>query len=414
MKIHAHNSPRAVVAFMAAFIASVALAPGAHAATDRTGQRESACAGAIQSGAIDTATLRDLSMSAELRGISLEKAVQDFLVVENIRVIQESLNSDNPVGFAGIYFDPDKGLGVALWTDAAAIPEWAAECATISNRRVEYSLSELLAAQDELSTKLRGKSLSTGNWVDISANLVRVEASPGNRAEVAAIASTVVSSRSGGRDMRLPALVAVSENPAPPSAKTELYGGLTGVITADPSSPFGCTSGLTVRNVSTNRILTAGHCPGAAISYLGVSTTHHSSKYSGSHDWMLRTIPSPHTAVPKIKDSSSSVRWVTGTRSRSSTVIGETLCKYGKTTGYTCGVVSSKTYTPSWVKNATATFIKVDKVSGTGKIVADHDSGGPVFFGGNAYGIISGGSDYQFFVFMSVSYLPSGTYVLTH
>ena len=56
--------------------------------------------------------------------------------------------------------------------------------------------------------------------------------------------------------------------------------------------------------------------------------------------------------------------------------------------GYKCGTVDSKAYRPPWVPNAVNTFVRAKSCSA--HMVSTNDSGGPAFYGGNAFGIISG------------------------
>jgi len=72
-------------------------------------------------------------------------------------------------------------------------------------------------------------------------------------------------------------------------------------------------------------------------------------------------------------------------------VIGMTLCKYGPAGGYDCGTVDSKTVRPSYIPNASATYVRVGNCSVD--MTLPGDSGGPVFYGTKAFGIISGYED---------------------
>ena len=52
-----------------------------------------------------------------------------------------------------------------------------------------------------------------------------------------------------------------------------------------------------------------------------------------------------------------------------------------------CGDIESVNYAPSWVPNATSTYIRVNADCAGG------DSGGPWFKGHDAYGVHSGGNE---------------------
>ena len=84
-------------------------------------------------------------------------------------------------------------------------------------------------------------------------------------------------------------------------------------------------------------------------------------------------------------------------------VVGDPVCKYGRTTGYTCGTIESKTYDPDGSETQfAATFIYVD--GGDVNLSEPGDSGGPWFYGTSAYGIHHGGLGNDS-VFMAQNYM---------
>ena len=148
-----------------------------------------------------------------------------------------------------------------------------------------------------------------------------------------------------------------------------MYGGL---------SITGCTSGFTVRNsAGTRGVSTAGHC-GNSQTLSGVALTFRGESYSGSYDVQWHNA-SGHTYTNTIKVSTST-RAITGTRARSSQTVGSQVCKQGRTTGYTCGTISTTTYCAS----GACTWVRV---AGNGTNLSEGgDSGGPWFSGNTAYG----------------------------
>ncbi len=96
------------------------------------------------------------------------------------------------------------------------------------------------------------------------------------------------------------------------------------------------------------------------------------------------------SALPQFKCGSACLRPVQSLKSYNATVVGQSVCKYGVTSGYTCGTVEMKTYQPSWITNANPVFVLV--VNCGADIVDGGDSGGPVFYNYTAYGIVSGSS----------------------
>lgn len=54
------------------------------------------------------------------------------------------------------------------------------------------------------------------------------------------------------------------------------------------------------------------------------------------------------------------LRDVSGTRHGDNQAIGAQVCKFGVTTGRTCGNIETKSYTPSYVTSAASTFVRMD------------------------------------------------------
>lgn len=93
-----------------------------------------------------------------------------------------------------------------------------------------------------------------------------------------------------------------------------------------------------------------------------------------------------HSAVNKfVSSSSTTIRSITATKSRTSQTVGEYVCKYGITTGYTCGYISDKNFKPSSPSNALSTYIRVHR-DGV-NLSEGGDSGGPWFNSNTGYGI---------------------------
>jgi hypothetical protein len=77
-------------------------------------------------------------------------------------------------------------------------------------------------------------------------------------------------------------------------------------------------------------------------------------------------------------------------RGREHQQVGEYVCKAGKTTNHTCGKIIDRSYRPSYVGSADATFIRVER-GGSGNMLDLGDSGAPVFYGNTALGIAVAG-----------------------
>ncbi len=90
-----------------------------------------------------------------------------------------------------------------------------------------------------------------------------------------------------------------------------------------------------------------------------------------------------YTPVNKVKIGANLTRRITGTVHRNNQVIGSTICKYGRSTRYTCGELISKTFN--------TTRMQVRRL---GTNLSDPgDSGGPWFVSNDAYGTHVGSTD---------------------
>lgn len=177
-------------------------------------------------------------------------------------------------------------------------------------------------------------------------------------------------------NLHLPSLVKVVKVAAMPRlAYSEYYGGM-GLST--------CTSGFSVRYAATGEtgITTAGHCSDGQ----SVLATGRTYSYSGSlsFKWEYRPVGIRDiqwhtkigvTARSFIYDGNSpTYRAIYGYVRRSSQSPGTFVCKYGKTTNYSCGTIITNAF--DGVNVEVNMYPRVD--SG--------DSGGPWFLDNNAYG----------------------------
>ena len=150
----------------------------------------------------------------------------------------------------------------------------------------------------------------------------------------------------------------------------------------------GCPSGFTVQNGSgVKGFITAAHC-GNILSWNGVNLPFVAQISGANSDSQWHTTAS-YTAIPAFFYQGTSSRWVTASTTWNNIVVGSFACKNGPATGYTCGTIDSKSYSPSWLAgHANAVFVRVGNCDVN--MVSEGDSGGPVFYGFTAYGITSG------------------------
>lgn len=154
-----------------------------------------------------------------------------------------------------------------------------------------------------------------------------------------------------------------------------------------------CTHGFTVKNSSGDYgLLTAGHCSNSQKVYrsdgTSIWTTYQSGSTEGSNDQQWATTSDTEFGRFNTDFNYSSFRTVSGTKGRGSQAIGDSACKFGKNIGYKCGTITDRNYAPSWIYNVNNSFMRLDTGANVG--CDGGDSGGPVFNGYTAYGIVSG------------------------
>ena len=168
-----------------------------------------------------------------------------------------------------------------------------------------------------------------------------------------------------------------------------------------------CTSGFSVEDgEGTSGITTAGHC-GESQAYDGTDLDFEEEKEETNYDIQWHTAPG-FTVTNEIQWwETGSTREITDTVGRSSQSVGDYVCKYGKTSYYTCGYISDTSF---WPSGLSATFIRVDNTGGYDDLSSGGDSGGPWFLSGDAYGTHVGApsSDTNDAIYMAVNYISPG------
>jgi hypothetical protein len=160
-----------------------------------------------------------------------------------------------------------------------------------------------------------------------------------------------------------------------------------------------CTSGFVVRHPSNGvrGYITAGHC-GNNQTYFEFGGTSYSTTFIDEirdADQDVQWHTTPHIEQPRFYASSTtSHRPLTSRRTRSQQSVGGYVCHRGKTTGYSCGTIQTKTFAPTYTNacpGTTCSSVWV-RVSGSSLECFPGDSGGPWFLVFRAYGIYKGQS----------------------
>lgn len=198
-------------------------------------------------------------------------------------------------------------------------------------------------------------------------------------------------------------------------AKNLLRGGVR-LIGTDPASGrlHGCTTGFSVRDSTRTGILTAAHCPDALVYQSpggGTIPLQFVGGWGvGRHDVQIHV--GPGTAEPLFYANrlDGSLRRLSGARPLASIRAGESLCHWGEGSGYSCAEVELTDYAPPGELCGGPCEPVWVTVRGPGCKAGD--SGGPVFNGTVAFGILKGGSGLgggcNFYYFMSLDFLPDG------
>jgi hypothetical protein len=176
-----------------------------------------------------------------------------------------------------------------------------------------------------------------------------------------------------------------------------------------------CTAGFVVTNGTQNALSTAAHCPDN-LSLIeanrdDVPLTMLGAWGAGYQDVQIHSAPEQLDPVFIVDKKRTLARPVSSWRNRDSTRVGDFVCHRGERTGYSCATVEFVDYAPPGDLCAgpcTPTWVAVN-----GPDCGKGDSGGPVFSGMVAFGLMKGASNSsddtcRLYYYMSVDYLPPG------
>ncbi len=164
-----------------------------------------------------------------------------------------------------------------------------------------------------------------------------------------------------------------------------------------------------------NGIVTAAHCPDT-LEHVAKDGTRTPLTFIGQWGWGFHDVQvnaSPDAVQPRFySDAARTVlRPVEGQRSRAGTRVGDIVCHRGEHSGYSCAEVEMVDFAPSGDLCGGPCLPTWVAVAGPG--CKGGDSGGPVFVGTTAVGLLKGAS-YRpdgtcvFYYYMSLDFLPGG------
>jgi hypothetical protein len=262
-------------------------------------------------------------------------------------------------------------------------------------RSAQVTYAQLQSDQEAGLSAIRAAGVRVDSSIDIIDNRVVMHVI--DHAQLDAALQTA--------NRRIPDTVKVITVAALSRPTADIYGGL--------ALSNGCTSGFSVASGRGNGIITAAHCSDTQ-AYQNKNLPFQIQYNFDYYDVQLHTTPD-FTLRYQIWDGSS-IRAIRRTTHYNNMQIGNTVCKYGRTTGKTCGYVKAKNIAPGYIWSADPTFVQVHS-SSNANLCDPGDSGGPVFYSEDAWGITSGemGAGYVDCVFMAISFMQDNLniYVLT-
>ena len=342
--------------------------------------------------------LFDAQVYASNTGVSIDEALHRFQLQDIAGELDAELTTNETETFAGLWIEhtPEFRVVVQFTRDGEETmkpylkkyPEFA-DIVEVRNT-AKVSLADLQRAQVDASYSVSASDIPVESDINVFNNSVELYVAKANKSQF--------DNALQRGNIRLPdkVKVRVITVDAMMNLEANIYGGL-------PLST--CTSGFSVKEGITKGITTAGHCSNIQ-SYNGNNLPFQSQNWAGSYDIQWHTAPG-YTVTNKIQWwSDGSTRDITATKSRSSQAIGNYVCKYGMTSHYTCGYISSKNF----MHQGQATYIRVDNTAGYDDLSSGGDSGGPWFLSNTAYGthVGSPGDDPNDAVYMAVNYVESG------
>ena len=193
--------------------------------------------------------------------------------------------------------------------------------------------------------------------------------------------------------------------------------GGAGVDGIDPANGrrYTCTTGFVVTDAARTGVVTAAHCPDA-LTYRRPEGGELPLTFVGQwgaryQDVQVHVSEEAQRPLFYADSGKSAARTLRSWRNRASTRAGDAVCHRGERTGYSCSQVELINYAPPG--DLCGGPCDPLWVTVTGPSCKSGDSGGPIFSGNVAFGIVKGGSydrdgRCSFYYYMSTDFLPPG------
>ncbi|MCP2261372.1 streptogrisin C [Streptoalloteichus tenebrarius] len=319
------------------------------------------------------------------KGVDRTEAVRRVLAQEGQTRTATQLAERLGGRMAGAYLDQGSGALVVNVTDDGAADEVRRTGATA--KKVDRGVTDLNAAKARLDAA--GKSAKGASWyVDVPNNQVVVQVPTDEQAGVTDLLRTAESLGGAARVERV-------EGRATTQA-ANLYGGQQIEFSVGGNS-YVCSVGFNATDrYGRAAMITAGHCAdgidnGAFYrngTYLGTAQAH---SFPGN-DYAYSTIDTrnwaPQGAVSQYNGYAVRVAGA------SQAPVGTTVCKSGRTTGWTCGQIQAYNVSVNY-DNGDGTTSTVSGLVRSNTCTEGGDSGGSWIAGNYAQGVTSGGVGYR-------------------
>lgn len=356
------------------------------------GQAVAGSGAAGASGTLTDALRRDAERAAADLGLPIEVVTEQLTFQDAVGDVERSAQERWRSEYAGLWIEPADGTVNVAFTAGA-----------------EAKVAEL-AASFPRPDRLR--AVTAARSYDSLDALLRTMIADRELAHDGALSIAGVRGGSYTLEIDVPRnVVAVStgtDDPAAQASFRERYGPAVVVTGGALPGPAYCNytdcryslrSGLEIKSSSgaacstafatlSSGIMTAAHCG---------NTTNHAGQSMGYVAAAVQSGTSDAEVVNVTNNgfypgawiwvtSGEQTRPVTSTGTYNGLAVGASVCKAGRTTGYTCGTVTSKTFSfpPDGYVPSGYNFIK------SSMCVQGGDSGGGVFSGNQAVGIVSG------------------------
>jgi hypothetical protein len=191
-------------------------------------------------------------------------------------------------------------------------------------------------------------------------------------------------------------------------------GGRVEGLSATDGKRYACTTGFVVGSGLRTGVVTAAHCPDTLV-YRDLDGSRVPLDFVGAwgahyQDVQLHESSRAEAPLFYADRRAGALRRVTGARSRAGTRVGDVVCHWGESSGYSCSEVKLVDFAPPG--DLCAGPCEPVWVAVAGSRCVAGDSGGPVFSGTVAFGIVKGGSwsgnRCNLYFYMSTDFLPDG------